>query len=438
MELPFETTKLDFLLSEKLNVKLKSGTDGVKAFSIGQSNPTFLLDTIQGRRYVLRKKPHGILLDKAHLINREFKILTALAKTDFPSPKPHFYCSDTNVIGTEFYVMEYCPGRVFDTPRLEGLSPENRNIAFTSMVVTLAKLHSYDYTVLGLGDFGKASSYASRMVYIWGKNYNATPGVPKHPEMAQLIRWLKDNIPNEQDRRYTIVHGDYTLINVALTNQNPPFVSAVFDWELSTIGFPLSDLASFCVTFTDFSEVIPELKEPQSLWNVLGRMEDKVGLGTPEERDIIRLYCKLSKTDIPSDSEWTYFKVLGLFKIASILQGVYGRSFTGNASSTSAGTFGDVIGPIITLALKLTATMGYVQPIVSDFISLSSKGRDMLFRVKTFMNEFVYPNELKIVNEINDPPTRWKLIPTLEKLKLKAKKEGLWNLFLPGKIRARI
>ena len=155
-------------------------------------------------------------------------------------------------------------------------------------------------------------------------------------------------------------------------------------------------------------------------------------------RNQIRLYCKLSKTDIPSDSEWTYFKVLGLFKIASILQGVYGRSFTGNASSTSAGTFGDVIGPIITLALKLTATMGYVQPIVSDFISLSSKGRDMLFRVKTFMNEFVYPNELKIVNEINDPPTRWKLIPTLEKLKLKAKKEGLWNLFLPGKNRARI
>ena len=432
MALPFDRKKLEIYLTKNLNVNLKGGTSAIKQFSIGQSNPTYLIDTIQGKKYVLRKKPHGILLDKAHLINREYRILCALAKTEFPCPKPYLYCNDTNVIGTEFYVMEYKEGRVFQTPHLEGLCPEDRNVAYTSIIDNLAKLHSYDYKELGLGDYGRPENYVSRQIYIWEKNYYATPKVPKHPEMEQLITWLKNNIPSEQGCHYTIVHGDYTLINTAFTNQNPPFVAAVFDWELSTIGLPLTDLASFIITFIDFNSALSDTKEPLFLWNIVGLMKNVEVLGVPHEKDLLRLYCKLSKIEIPSDTEWTYFKVLALFKIASILQGVYGRAFTGNASSSNAKLFGDVIQPIIKLALNLTGTIGYVQPTVPDFINLTKKGREMLDRVKAFMNEFVYPNELKIMAEINEPP-KWKLITTLENLKLKAKKEGLWNLFLPGK-----
>ena len=432
MTVPFARKLLETYLTKNLKINLKSGTDAIQQFSVGQSNPTYLLDTVEGNKYVLRKKPHGILLDKAHLINREYRILSALAKTDFPCPKPYLYCNDTAVIGTEFYVMEYKEGRTFQTPQLEGLSPQDRNVAYTSMVDNLAKLHSYDYKGLGLGDYGRAENYISRQIYIWEKNYYATPKVSKHPEMVQLIAWLKDNIPNEQNCRYTIVHGDYTLINAAFTNQNPPLVAAVFDWELSTIGLPLTDLASFIITFINFNSALNDTKEPLFLWNIVGLMPNGEVLGAPHEKELLRLYCKLSKIEIPSDTEWTYFKVLALFKIASILQGVYGRAFTGNASSSKAEAFGDVIQPIIKLAISLTENIGFVQPTIPDFINLTEKGRKMLFRVKAFMNEFVYPNEIKIMNEVKEPP-KWKLIPTLENLKLKAKKEGLWNLFLPGK-----
>ena len=425
MALPFDRRKLENYLAEKLKVEVKSGTGAIQQFSVGQSNPTYLIDTIGGTKYVLRKKPHGILLDKAHMIEREYRVQSALSKTDFPCPKMYIYCVDKNVIGTEFFIMEYKAGRVFESPQLPGLSPEDRNVAYTSMIDNLAKLHSYDYHALGLGNFGRGDNYVSRQIYIWEKNYNATPKVPKHPEMNQLIAWMKNNIPSEQNHRYTIVHGDYTFINTALTNQNPPFVSAVFDWELSTIGLPLTDLALFVITFINLNPSSSDTNEPQFL------LEKIDALGVPHEKDMLRLYCKLSKIEIPPEHEWTYFKVLALFKIASILQGVYGRAFTGNASSDSAKSFGDLIQPIIKTALSLTGTIGYVQPTVPDFIHLSQKGREMLGRVKSFMTEFVYPNELKIMSEINEPP-KWKLIPTLENLKLKAKKEGLWNLFLPG------
>ena len=430
MSAPFNRENLERYLGENLQVQLKSGPNAIQQFTVGQSNPTYILDTTEGIRYVLRKKPHGELLEKAHLIDREYRILSALSKTDFPCPKPFRYCKDQSVIGTEFYIMEYREGRKFPTPHLDELSPANRNVAYTSMIDTLAKLHSYDYVKLGLHDYGKASNYVSRQIYIWNKNYNAAPNVPKHQEFQTLLKWLSDNIPDENKCRYTIVHGDFKIDNVAFTNQNPPRVTAVFDWELSTIGIPLADLAMLLSIYSNF-DGIRKGDIGESLLGLSGAKP----LGFPEEMDLLRLYCNLTKIELPVESEWDYFKVLNLYKMASILQGVYGRSTIGNASSSKANLLGQLIGPILQLALKQTGTIGYVPPTVMDFISLSPKGREMLSRVKTFLVENVYPSEMKILSEIAAPPTRWKEIPTLEKLKLKAKSEGLWNLFLPGKLR---
>jgi aminoglycoside phosphotransferase (APT) family kinase protein len=207
-------------------------------FGVGQSNPTYLLDSPSGR-LVLRRKPPGQLLKSAHAVDREFRVQRALRDTDVPVPPMHLLCEDEGVIGSMFYLMGYAPGRSFNEPTLPDLSPGERGAVFDEMNRVLAALHSVDYKTVGLGDFGKPGSYFARQIGRWTKQYRASE-TGAIPDMDALIGWLEANQP-EDDGRVSLVHGDYRLDNMIFAADGPR-IAAVLDWELSTLGHPFSDL----------------------------------------------------------------------------------------------------------------------------------------------------------------------------------------------------
>ncbi|WP_420462593.1 phosphotransferase family protein [Candidatus Palauibacter sp.] len=292
----------------------------------GQSNPTFRLEG-GGRHFVLRKKPPGDLLPSAHLVEREYRVMKALADTDVPVPAMLLLCEDSDVIGRTFFVMEHVEGRVLPVPGLpEASSPAERTAIYDAMNRTLARLHSVDWRSVGLSDFGKPSNYLARQISLWTKQYEAA----RHreiPAMEALIAWLPEHIPDGEgtagNRETTIAHGDYRLENMIL-HPTKPEVAAIVDWELSTLGHPLADLAYNCMTYH-----LPE----GPLWKGLGGA-DCEALGIPSEEDYVAAYCwQTGRDGVP---DWNFFMAFGLFRLASICQGVYARAMQGNASSRNA------------------------------------------------------------------------------------------------------
>ena len=228
------------------------GGDGlsVQQFDAGQSNPTFLIQ-FNGKPYVLRKKPPGKLLPKAHMIEREYTIMSALADTDVPVPQMLCLCEDETIIGTPFFVMEYMEGRVFWDATFPNESPSTRAALFDEMNRVLAALHQVDVERAGLGTYGRKGNYFERQISIWTRQYQASI-TEDIPSMNALIDWLPANIPHEDST--TIVHGDFRLDNM-IFHPTEPRVIAVLDWELSTLGHPLADLAYNCMGFVMDSPV---------------------------------------------------------------------------------------------------------------------------------------------------------------------------------------
>ncbi|MDX1606876.1 MAG: phosphotransferase, partial [Candidatus Competibacterales bacterium] len=216
----------------------------VRQFEGGQSNPTFLLETPE-RRYVLRKKPPGELLPSAHLIEREYRVMAALADSAVPVPRVHLLCEDAAVIGTSFFVMDYVPGRLLRDPALPGLAPEQRRAVHRAMVQTLADLHGLDVDAVGLGDYGRRGGYVDRQIRRWSEQYRATETDPL-AAMDRLIEWLPRHVRGEDG--CCLVHGDYRIDNLLFHPERAETV-AVLDWELSTLGHPLADLAYTCMYF---------------------------------------------------------------------------------------------------------------------------------------------------------------------------------------------
>lgn len=259
-----------------------SGELTIRQFQGGASNPTFLLSTgPTGARthYVMRKKPPGELLPSAHQVDREYKIMEALAQTDVPVPCMRVYCDDAEVIGTAFYVMDFVPGRIFADPRLPDLTRNARAAVYDSFGETLAKLHRVDFTAVGLGDFGKPGDYIARQLGRFTKQYRATE-TEIIPEMEELIRVLPDAVPAE--RRTAIVHGDFKLGNM-IVHPTAPHLAAVLDWELATLGDPLADLA--------FS-ALPWHRPADERGSLRG---SDASSGIPSEQDHVRAY--LRRTD---------------------------------------------------------------------------------------------------------------------------------------------
>jgi aminoglycoside phosphotransferase (APT) family kinase protein len=306
------------------------GLRSAQKFSDGQSNPTYRLQAESGD-YVLRRKPDGDLLKSAHAVDREFRVLRALGETDVPAARALHLCVDDSVIGAMFYVMEFVHGRVFWEPALPGLEPAERAAIYDAMNATLAAIHSVDLSAVGLVDFGRPGGYFARQFATWSRQYRATE-TQTVPEMERIITWLAANMVAD-DGRVSLVHGDYRLDNV-MFEMAAPRVAAVMDWELSTLGHPLADLAYQCM-----------------LWRmppgpVLSGLEGvaRAASGLPKEADYVAQYCE--RMGISGIRDWHFYLVFGLFRLAAIVQGVKIRSAAGNASSDHAMQVGALTEPL--------------------------------------------------------------------------------------------
>ncbi len=321
----------------KANIEDYAGPLEVRQFEGGQSNPTFHLSARSGE-YVLRKKPPGKLLPSAHAIDREFRILRALAGSGVAVPVARAYCSDEGIIGTPFYVMDYQPGRIFTDPLLPGLAPEERRAIYDSMCDALARLHTFDWAGAGLGDYGRTDNFIQRQVKRWTEQYEATKSGDV-PAMEQLREWILGNQPEGNET--TVVHGDFRIGNLIFDAQEPK-VLAILDWELSTLGHPLSDLAFNCMTYH-----LPA-GDPIA-GGFVGA--DAAYMGIPAEEDYLAAYAR--RTGRATVSNWKFFMVFSLFRTAAIQQGVYARARQGNASSAYAEQFGKTYPMVAEAGLRL-------------------------------------------------------------------------------------
>ncbi len=308
----------------------------VEQFKGGQSNPTYLV-TAGDRRYVLRRKPPGKLLPSAHAVDREYRVISALAQTGVPVPRTFALCEDDAVIGTVFYLMDYVPGRVFWDPLLPGMTAAERRATHDELNRVIATLHCVDPGSVGLGDFGKTGEYIARQVGRWSKQYLASE-TEKIEAMDNLIAWLPANIPAGDETR--IVHGDYRIDNVIFDPHEPRIV-AVLDWELSTLGHPLADFAYHCMVW----------RIPPGVFRGLAGT-DFAAEGIPTEREYVEAYCRrTARAPIP-ERDWEYYIAYNLFRIAAIAQGVMARALQGNASSAEALQTGRAARPLAELAWK--------------------------------------------------------------------------------------
>lgn len=290
----------------------------LKQFQGGQSNPTFQINA-GDTSYVVRKKPPGVLLPSAHAIDREFRIMSVLDKTGVPVPKMLHYCEDANLIGTPFFVMEAVKGRVLKDPLSPTLSPEDRRAICTEMSTVLGQLHKLDPNAIGLGDYGAKGNYFARQIDRWGKQYRKSE-TETIAAMDRLIEWLPANIP--ADDVTTIVHGDYRIENLII-HPTEPRVVAVLDWELSTLGHPLADVAYSCLPYH-----LPE----RAFYGVADRKFIEAGM--PSEEEYVANYLK--HAGITPSGNWGFYVAFALFRLAAILQGVLKRALDGNANSPDA------------------------------------------------------------------------------------------------------
>jgi aminoglycoside phosphotransferase (APT) family kinase protein len=298
----------------------------VRQFRGGQSNPTFAL--LSGdRAWVLRKKPPGVLLPSAHMVEREYRIMKALQETDVPVARVHMLCEDVSVIGTPFFVMDLVEGRVFRSELLPDVSASERRSIYLAMADTLAKMHLVDVRARGLEDFGKTGNYMARQLSRWQKQYEASK-TEDIPAMDGLSGWLAGHMP--ADDSTTIAHGDYRLENL-IYHPTEPRVLAVLDWELSTLGHPLADLGYNLMAYH-----LTSTGTDASVIHSHGRGisgPSLAELGIPTEAEYVAEYSQRAGRSVP---DLDYYIAFAMFRRAAICQGVYKRGLDGNASSETA------------------------------------------------------------------------------------------------------
>ena len=286
-------------------------------FDVGQSNPTYRLDTGAGS-YVLRRKPPGTLLKSAHAVDREFRVQRALAGPDVPVPRMLALCQDDGVLGAMFYVMDHVPGRNIVDPSMPGHAPPDRAATLAERARVLAAIHSVDVAALGLSDYGPPGDYYARQLARWTKQYRASETGPV-PAMDALIDWLGAHLPPEDGLR-TLVHGDFRIDNLLFAPDGPACV-AVLDWELSTLGHPFADLAGVLMQWR-----LPPGDEGRGLAGL-----DRAALGLPSDAAFVAAYCAQRGIDPPRDLG--FYTAFAFFRMAAILQGVKKRALDGNAAN---------------------------------------------------------------------------------------------------------
>ncbi|WP_433297964.1 phosphotransferase family protein [Actinoplanes sp. CA-030573] len=299
-----------------------------RMFAGGRSNLTYAI-TDGSQRWVLRRPPLGHVLPTAHDMAREHRVLEALSKAGFPAPRPVLLCTDISVIGAPFYLMEHVDGRIYrDESDLEALGAAPLHGLILDLVDTLADLHSLKPEAIGLGDFGKAEGFNERQVRRWKKQLDAS----RSRDVAgidELHARLAVDIPAGGPG--AVVHGDYRLDNVLIGDRLQ--INAVLDWEMSTLGDPLSDVALMLVyaglplQVADGRATVP-LDVPGH--PTLGEMTDR--------------YASRSGRDV-SDLHW--YVAFAAFKLAVILEGVHYRYVQGQTVGGGFETIGNLVGPLV-------------------------------------------------------------------------------------------
>jgi aminoglycoside phosphotransferase (APT) family kinase protein len=318
-EFPEATGALDAWAAQ--HVEGYRGPSKAIKYSDGQSNPTYRIET-PTQAYVLRAKPRGKLLKSAHMVEREFRVLRALATAGFPAPRALALCEDESVCGSVFYLMAHVDGRIFWDPGLPESSKQERAGIYDAMNAGLAQLHAIDIAAAGLADYGKPGNYFARQTQRWTEQYRASE-TEKVPDMDRLIDWLAANMPPD-DGRVSLVHGDFRIDNMIFARDSAKLL-AVLDWELSTLGHPFADLAYQCMQWR-----LPNAGEHRGLAGL-----DRAALGIPSDEEYIAAYCRRRGLDgVP---HWPFLIAFSFFRIAAIVQGVYKRALDGNASNPQRG-----------------------------------------------------------------------------------------------------
>ncbi len=340
---PFDLLALEQYLQQQ--IPGFSGPVTATRFKGGQSNPTYLLTT-PARQYVMRAKPGPVaqLLPSAHAVEREFRLQSALAGSAVPVAGMHCLCEDESVIGRAFYVMDFIEGRIFWEQSLPGMEASERSAIYAELNRVIAALHGVDFAVLGLADYGKAGNYFARQIDRWTRQYRAseTVGIAA---MDQLIEWLPQHIPHEENPQVSLVHGDYRIDNV-IFHPTEPRILAVIDWELSTLGHPLADFAYHMMSWHI---------APGGAMRGLGGL-DLAALGIPDEPAYIAAYEQRMGRQVAGD--WNFYLAYNLFRIAAILQGIAKRVEEGTASSPQAADYGRQARPLAELGWRFAQQAG--------------------------------------------------------------------------------
>jgi aminoglycoside phosphotransferase (APT) family kinase protein len=289
----------------------------------GQSNPTYFV-SFDTRAMVLRKQPVASLLPSAHAVDREYRVMRALAATDVPVPTTLLFHAERDIVGTPFYMMDRLQGRVFPQYALPGMQAPERHAIYLAMADTMARLHKVDWASIGLGDYGRQGSYFTRQIARWTRQWQMSK-TAENADMERLVDWLQKNIPDEAET--TISHGDFRLGNL-MFHPTEPRVVGVLDWELSTLGHPLADLAFNCIAYHTL---------PAEYGGIRGL--DLEALGIPPEAEYLQHYYRQSGR---SDGVTPFHMAFALFRLAVIFEGIAARALNGNAVAENAAEVGQL------------------------------------------------------------------------------------------------
>lgn len=317
--LEFEPSHLDRFLREAIPDLRGSMT--LERIAGGQSNPTFFV-IYDNREMVLRKQPPGTLLPSAHAIDREYRVMRALGKAGVPVPAVILYCDDRTVIGTPFYMMDRLHGRVFHDGAIPGVSSADRRLMYRSLAQALAALHNVDPASAGLSDYGKSGNYFARQIARWTKQWELSR-TRDDANIERLIEWLPANIPD--DDATVVTHGDFRVGNV-MFHEREPRVIAILDWELSTLGHPLADLAHACMGWHS---------RPHEYGGLMGL--DLAVLGIPSEAEFTQAYYEAAHHNLRMTS---FHMAFALFRFAVIFEGITARAKAGSAANANAAAVG--------------------------------------------------------------------------------------------------